>query len=220
MKPIISASILNADFSRLADQIHQAEAAGVDWIHIDVMDGHFVPPITMGSLVVEACRRCTQLPIDVHLMIEKPELQLEAFASAGANGISVQQETCPHLHRTLGAIRQLGCRSGVALNPSTPEGTLQYVLPDIDLVLVMTVNPGYGAQTFISGMLEKIARVNGMLADSTSSAFLQVDGGINPDTIRLVQAAGATSFVAGSAIFNNKDGIAAGVTQLKNNIIY
>ncbi|MBA4419871.1 MAG: ribulose-phosphate 3-epimerase [Anaerolinea sp.] len=218
MKPVISASILAADFSHLADQIHQAEAAGADWIHIDVMDGHFVPPISMGPMVVEACKRITTLPLDVHLMIENPESQLEAFAKAGASIITVQQEACPHLHRTLDSIHELGCQAGVALNPSTSEILLTYILQQIDLILVMTVNPGFGGQTFIAEMLEKIARVNGMLADLKSQAYLQVDGGINSSNIRLVQAAGANNFVAGSTIFANPNGISAGIGELKGKL--
>lgn len=216
MKPVISASILSADFSNLADQIHQAEDAGIDWIHVDVMDGSFVPNISMGPFIVETCKRITSLPLDVHLMIEKPERHLKSFAEAGANHLTVQLEASAHLNRTLAAIRELGCKPGVAINPATPESTLAYVLDQVDLVLVMTVNPGYSGQVFIPNMVAKIARVNGMLADARSNALLQVDGGINQKTIRMAQAAGANCFVAASAIFGNKSGIGEGVRNLRN----
>jgi ribulose-phosphate 3-epimerase len=216
MKSIISASILSADFSNLADQIHQAEDAGVDWIHVDVMDGRFVPNITMGPFIVEACKRITKLPLDVHLMIEKPELHLKSFADAGADHITVQVEACTHLHRTLGVIRELGCLAGVALNPATSETTLPYILQLAELILVMTVNPGFSGQVFYPEMVDKIARVHGMLSDAHSKAYLQVDGGINEQTIRLAQAAGANTFVAATAIFVHPGGIAAGVKTLRN----
>ena len=219
MRSIISTSILSADFSNLADQIHQAEDAGVDWIHIDVMDGMFVPNITMGPFIVETCRRITKIPLDVHLMIERPELHLKSFADAGANNITIQVEACTHLNRTLSAIRELGCKAGVALNPATAESTIQYVLDLVDLVLVMTVNPGFSGQVFIPAMVEKIAKINGMLADARSEAFLQVDGGINDRTIRLVRAAGANTFVASTAIFANPKGIAEGVRSLRNLLV-
>ena len=201
--------------ANLGDQVRQAEAAGADMIHIDVMDGQFVPPITMGPFIVETCRRVTALPLDVHLMIVQPELQIPGFASAGANIITVQQETCPHLHRTLDSIRKAGCKAGVALNPSTPETTLAYAIQQVDLVLVMTVNPGYGGQEFIPEMVTKIARVNNMLAEAGSQAWLQVDGGINKQTVRLARAAGANNFVAGSAIFNHPEGISAGINAIR-----
>lgn len=216
MKPIISASILSADFSHLADQIHQAEKAGVDWIHVDVMDGSFVPNITMGPFIVETCKRITSLPLDVHLMIEKPERHIKSFAEAGANYLTVQLEASTHLNRTLAAIRESGCKPGVAINPATPESSLAYVLDQVDLVLVMTVNPGFSGQVFIPSMVAKIARINGMLADARSDALLQVDGGINEDTIRMAQAAGANSFVAATAIFRNPNGIGTAVKSLRN----
>lgn len=219
MRSIISTSILSADFSNLGDQIRQAEDAGVDWIHIDVMDGRFVPNITMGPFIVETCRRITKLPLDVHLMIENPDLHLKSFADAGATNMTVQVEACTHLNRTLSAIRELGCRAGVALNPATSESTLAYVFNQIDLVLVMTVNPGYSGQSFIPEMIEKIAKINGMLADVKSASFLQVDGGINEKTIRLVQAAGANNFVASTAIFSNPAGIADGIKTLRKNLV-
>lgn len=216
MKPIISASILSADFSNLADQIHQAEEAGVDWIHVDVMDGSFVPNISMGPFIVETCKRITSLPLDVHLMIEKPERHLRSFADAGASYLTVQVEASTHLNRTLEAIRELGCKPGVAINPATPESNLSYVLDQVEMVLVMTVNPGYSGQVFIPSMVAKIARVNGMLADARSNALLQVDGGINEKTIRMAQAAGSNCFVAASAIFGNRNGIGEGVRSLRN----
>ena len=216
MKPIISASILSADFSNLADQIHQAEEAGVDWIHVDVMDGSFVPNISMGPFIVETCKRITSLPLDVHLMIEKPERHLRSFADAGASYLTVQVEASTHLNRTLEAIRELGCKPGVAINPATPESNLSYVLDQVEMVLVMTVNPGYSGQVFIPSMVAKIARVNGMLADARSNALLQVDGGINEKTIRMAQAAGSNCFVAASAIFGNRNGIGEGVISLRN----
>jgi len=216
MKPIISASILSSDFSNLADQIHQAEDAGVDWIHVDVMDGSFVPNISMGPFIVETCKRITRLPLDVHLMIEKPERHLRSFADAGASYLTVQVEASTHLNRTLEAIRELGCKPGVAINPSTNETSLSYVLDQVEMVLVMTVNPGYSGQVFIPSMVAKIARVNGMLADARSNALLQVDGGINEKTIRMAQAAGSNCFVAASAIFGNRNGIGEGVRSLRN----
>lgn len=219
MTSIISASILSADFSNLADQIHQAEDAGVDWIHIDVMDGRFVPNITMGPFIVETCRRITKLPLDVHLMIKQPDLHLKSFASSGANLITIQAEACLHLDRTIHAIQELGCKAGVALNPATPESGLSYVIDQLDLALIMTVNPGFSGQAFIPTMVEKIARVNGMLADAHSKAYLQVDGGINEKTIHIAQAAGANNFVAASAIFSSSVSIFESVKQLRNKLL-
>ncbi len=218
MKSIISASILSADFAHLADQIHQAEDAGVDWIHVDVMDGRFVPNITMGPFIVETCTRITSLPLDVHLMIEHPEQHLKSFVDAGANYLTIQVEATNHLHRTLAAIRKLGCKAGVALNPATSESVLSYIIPSVDLILVMTVNPGYSGQKFIPELVEKIIRVNGMLSEAHSKALLEVDGGINPDTIRLAQAAGANTFVASSAIFSDSSGIKSGVNDLRKSL--
>lgn len=216
MKPILSASILSADFSQLADQIHQAEEAGADWLHIDVMDGHFVPSITMGSLIVEACKRVTRLPLDVHLMISHPERHFEDFARAGASVITFQQEATPHAHRAVDAIHHLGCMAGVAINPATPENMLLYVLQQIDLVLIMTVNPGYAGQSFITGMEAKISRVRQHLDSIQSTSWLQVDGGINTKTLPLALNAGATNFVAGSAIFSHPQGIHSGISSLRS----
>ncbi len=218
MKKLISVSILSADFTRLGDQIRQCVDAGVDWIHVDVMDGHFVPNITMGPFIVEAARRATDLPLDVHLMIEKPERHIHSFASAGASTITVQAETCPNLHRTLQMIRESGCQSGVAFNPSTQVDNLPLVLPVLDLVLVMTVNPGYSGQTYIAGIEKKVSAARKYLDASDHPIHLEVDGGINPKTLPLVIAAKANVFVASSAIFNHPQGIMNGVLDLRKAI--
>lgn len=212
----IAPSILAADFARLGDAVAEAEAAGADYIHIDVMDGHFVPNITMGPVVVQAVRRVTALPLDVHLMIEAPERYLAAFAEAGADHLIVHVETCPHLHRTLQQIHELGRRAGVALNPSTPPVALGEVLNDLDQALVMTVNPGFGGQTFITEMVDKVRRVRAMLDAHGSAAELEVDGGIDPDTTPHVVAAGARVLVAGSAIFAAREGVAAAIAAIRN----
>jgi len=213
--PVISASILSADFSRLGEQIGEAEAAGVDWIHVDVMDGHFVPNLTMGPFIVEACRRVTHLPLDVHLMIEHPENLLEAFAKAGASHLTVHVETCPNLAGTLKMIQSLGCKAGVTLNPDTPASRLEPALPLADLVLVMTVHPGYSGQKFMEDVLPKVAEVRSRLDALGSQARLEVDGGVSVETLPGVRAAGADSFVAASAIFHHPVGIAAGVGNLR-----
>jgi ribulose-phosphate 3-epimerase len=212
---ILSSSILSADFSRLADQIHTAEDAGVDWIHIDVMDGHFVPNITMGPFIVETCRRITNLPLDVHLMIEKPELIAAEFISAGATRLSIHIENNPNVHRTLQYIQHLGCKPGIVLNPGTPAVSISSVIDLIDLVLVMTVNPGFSGQSFIEPEVAKVAEVRQMLANHRSNALIQVDGGITPENIHLPYLAGARSFVAATAIFKNPSGIAAGIDSLR-----
>ena len=211
----IAPSILSADFARLGHQVSEAEAAGADYIHIDVMDGHFVPNITVGPLVVRAVRGVTSLPLDVHLMIEKPDRYLESFCSAGADILTVHVETCPHLHRTVQQIKELGCRAGVTLNPSTPVAALEEILAHVDLVLVMTVNPGYGGQSFIESTLPKIERVRAMLDRLGSRAELEVDGGVDPQTAPLVVGAGADVLVAGSAIFSSAEGIAGAVARLR-----
>jgi ribulose-phosphate 3-epimerase len=217
MRPfVIAPSILSADFTRLGEEIAACESAGADWIHVDVMDGHFVPNLTMGPLIVQACKRATKLPLDVHLMVEKPENLLEAFAQAGANRLTVHVETCPHLHRTLQQIQSLGVKAGVTLNPATPVMMIEPVLPMVDLVLVMTVNPGFGAQTFLPEMLSKIAEIRGMLDELNSAAWLEVDGGISDKTITSLLAAGADAFVAGNAIFKHPEGPAAGVHALRS----
>jgi ribulose-phosphate 3-epimerase len=213
---IIAPSILSADFTRLGEQIAECESAGADWIHVDVMDGHFVPNLTMGPVVVEACRRATGLPLDVHLMIEHPENFLEAFAKAGASHLTVHVETCPDIVRTLKTIRSLGCKPGVSLNPDTPAESLREAIPLSDLVLVMTVHPGYSGQSFMESVAPKIAQVRKMLDEAKSAAWLEVDGGISSATISQVRAAGADAFVAGNAIFKHPDGIAAAVQSLRS----
>ena len=214
-KYVISSSILSADFTRLGDQIAEAEAAGVDWLHIDVMDGHFVPNITMGPFIVEWCRKASKLPLDVHLMIEKPERYLEAFAKAGASGLTVHVETCPDLHNTLKQIKDLGVRAGVVLNPPTPVSEVEPYLAEADLVLVMSVNPGYSGQKFMPEAIEKVAQVRKGLDALGSSAWLEVDGGIDVNTLPKMKEAGATAYVAATAIFKNVNGIAEGVKALR-----
>lgn len=200
---MIAPSILAADFSRLGEEIRAVEAAGADWIHIDVMDGHFVPNITMGPLVVEAVKRVTSLPIDVHLMIENPDRYIPAFADAGAALISVQVEACNHLNRTLQLVGECSCRPGVALNPSTPLSSLTWVLDDVEYVLIMSVNPGFGGQSLIPNTLDKIKALRSMIRKRGGSTLIQVDGGVNADTIAAIASAGVDVFVAGSAIFGS-----------------
>lgn len=207
---ILAPSILSADFAKLGEEIRDVERGGADWIHVDVMDGHFVPNITLGPVVVEAIRPHTKLPLDVHLMISNPDAYIESFARAGADLISVHVETCPHLHRTLQHIKAQGVQAGVVLNPATPLSTLEHVLSDVDLVLLMTVNPGFGGQQFIPAMLDKIARLSRMLAErGRSDVHLEVDGGINEETAPLVVQAGAGVLVAGNAVFGMPDRAAA-----------
>jgi ribulose-phosphate 3-epimerase len=215
-KYIIAPSILSADFTRLGEQLAECESAGADWIHVDVMDGHFVPNITMGPLVVEACRRATKLPLDVHLMIEEPERYLESFAKAGANRMTVHVETCPHLHRTLGYIKSLGCEAGVTLNPGTPVSMIEPVLHLADLVLVLSVNPGFGGQSFLVETLGKVTELRRKLDAIESKAHIEVDGGIAANTLPLMQKAGANVFVCGSAVFKYPQGIAAGIKALRD----
>jgi len=205
----IAPSILSADFGRLAEEVKAAEAAGADWIHVDVMDGRFVPNITIGPLVVEAVRKVTKLPIDAHLMIVEPERYVEAFAKAGADLVSVHAEVSPHLHRTLQAIRAAGARPAVALNPSTPLSAVEWVLGDCELVLIMSVNPGFGGQRYIAAATEKVRRLRAM-ADARGQALeIEVDGGIKAETVGEVAAAGANVFVAGTAVFGAQDYAAA-----------
>jgi len=201
----VAPSILSADFGRLAEEVRAAERAGADLIHVDVMDGRFVPNITVGPLVVAAVRKVTKLPIDAHLMIVEPERYVEAFAQAGADLISVHAEVSPHLHRTLQAIRAAGARPAVALNPSTPLEYLDYVLSDCDMVLVMTVNPGFGGQSYIPASTEKVSRLRCLAESRGLSLDIEVDGGIRPDTVGPVAAAGANVFVAGTAVFGSQD---------------
>jgi ribulose-phosphate 3-epimerase len=216
---LIAPSILSADFGRLAEDIKTVEEAGADWIHVDVMDGHFVPNITIGPLITDAVRRATDLPVDVHLMIESPETYLAEFVGAGADRITVHQETCPHLHRTLQQIRELGALPGVAINPSTPVACLEEVVPYLDLVLVMTVNPGFGGQAFIPASTEKIRRTKSLLeAKARGDVLVQVDGGIASETAPAVVAAGATVLVAGSAVFGHSGGAADGVRALRGSL--
>jgi ribulose-phosphate 3-epimerase len=210
----IAPSILSADFSRLAEEVQAVYRAGADYIHVDVMDGHFVPNITIGPLVVDALRKVTDKPLDVHLMIENPDLYIADFAKAGADIITVHQEAVPHLHRTVQLIKSLGKQAGVSLNPATPVETLDVILDQLDLVLVMSVNPGFGGQTFISSALDKIRALRQRITQRGLATELQVDGGIKVDNIREVVAAGADVLVAGSAVFHAND-YAATITALR-----
>ena len=201
----IAPSLLSADFARLADEIAMCEAGGADWIHVDVMDGAFVPNLTFGAKAIEAARRSTSLPLDVHLMVERPESYFDAFASAGATCMTIHVEAAPHLHRQLDRIRELGCRAGAALNPATSLETVREVAADLDLLLVMTVNPGFGGQRFIDRSIDKIRRARAVLDAAGSGADLEVDGGIDRATIGACWRAGANAFVAGNAIFSARD---------------
>jgi ribulose-phosphate 3-epimerase len=201
----IAPSILSADFGRLAEEVRAVEAAGADWIHVDVMDGRFVPNITIGPVVVEAVRKATRLPVDVHLMIVEPERYVEAFARAGADVVAVHAEVSPHLHRTLQAIRAAGARAGVVLNPGTPLDALEYVLSDVSLVLLMSVNPGFGGQSYIPAVTEKVRRLRRMADERGLELDIEVDGGIKASTVGAVAEAGANVFVAGTAVFGAPD---------------
>jgi len=211
---LIAPSILSADFSRLGEEIKAVEAAGADWIHIDVMDGRFVPNITIGAGLVASIRKTTRLPFDVHLMIENPERFIDDFAGAGANILTVHVEAATHLHRTVAIIREKGLRAGVSLNPATPLALVEPILPDIDLLLVMTVNPGFGGQKFIGGMIPKIAAARRMIERIAPEALLEVDGGVHLKNIRSIADAGADVLVAGSAVFGSGD-YAATIGKMK-----
>ena len=215
---IIAPSILLADFTRLGEQIAECEAAGSDWIHVDVMDGHFVQNLTMGPVIVEACRRSTQLPLDVHLMIEQPEKLLKEFAAAGASTLIVHVETCPDIGSTLESIKALGCKAGVTLNPATPATDLEPALAFADHVLVMTVHPGYAGQEFMPEMIYKVVEIRRKLDEVHSAALLEVDGGITAMNISQIRDAGADVFVAAHSIFNHPEGIAAGIRSLRKKL--
>jgi ribulose-phosphate 3-epimerase len=212
----LAPSILSADFTRLGDQVREAEAAGAQRIHIDVMDGHFVPNITMGPLVVEAVQRCTQLPLEAHLMITNPQDYIETFAHASADVIIVHQEVCPHLHRVIQQIKATGKQAGVALNPATPVFLLQDIISQLDMVLVMTVNPGFGGQDFIPETLSKILTLRQLIKQHNLHCDIEVDGGISEKTVPLVVKAGANLLVAGSAIYNQKESVTNAMQRLRS----
>lgn len=212
----IAPSILASDFSRLGEEVRAAEAAGADWIHVDVMDGHFVPNITIGPGIVEAVRRCTDLPLDVHLMIEAPDRYVADFVAAGATTVGVHAEACPHLHRSVQTIREAGARACVVINPATPPTAVEAVLPEVDQVLVMTVNPGFGGQKFIRSALPAVERIRGWIREQNLEVDLEVDGGITQETIGEAARAGANVFVAGTAVFGTADYKAA-IEALRRN---
>lgn len=212
----IAPSILSCDFGRLAEEVREASASGADWIHVDVMDGQFVPNITIGPAVTAAVRSATDLPVDVHLMIEHPEQHLAAFADAGADYLTVHQEVCPHLHQTVQHIRELGVKPGVTLNPATSLTSLADILPEVDLALIMSVNPGFGGQEYIPSSTERIELLRGMLDEAGAVGVeLEVDGGVNTKTAGLASAAGATVLVAGSAVFRHSGGIAEAIRLIR-----
>ena len=214
----IAPSILSADFARLGQQVAEAAEGGADYIHVDVMDGHFVPALTIGPMVVRAIRPWTDLPLDVHLMVTKPEPLTAEFAEAGADIVTVHAEACPHLHRVVHQIREAGVKAGVALNPATPVSAVEEVLADLDQVLLMTVNPGFGGQTFIEAVVDKIRRMRSLLDERSLSADLEVDGGINERTANTVVRAGARVLVAGSAVFNQHTSVAEAIARIRNSI--
>ncbi|MBI2846368.1 MAG: ribulose-phosphate 3-epimerase [Chloroflexi bacterium] len=211
-------SILAADFARLGEQVAEATRAGADYIHVDVADGHFAPSLTVGPLVVEAIRSWTHLPLDVHLMVERPERLIKEFARAGADILTVHAEACPHLHRVVQDIKELGVKVGVSLNPGTPLSMVEEVLPHLDLVLIMSVNPGYSGQKFIESTLKKIARLRRMLDEAGCHAELEVDGGISAETAPKVVRAGARVLVAGSAVFNRKESVAQALGRIRESV--
>jgi len=214
----IAPSILSADFARLGEHICEARDAGADWLHVDVMDGHFVPNITIGPLIVAAIKPLTSLPLDVHLMIEKPERYLAEFVQAGADILTVQVETCPHLHRVIQQIKELGVKAGVTLNPATPLVAIEDILPYIDLALIMSVNPGFGGQSYIQTSTAKIKRLREMLDSIGSQAELQVDGGVKSENATEVVCAGATCLVSGSGVYNKKASVAENIAKLREAI--
>ena len=214
----LAPSILSADFARLGEQVAEVARAGADYIHVDVMDGHFVPNITIGVPVVANIRSCTTLPLDVHLMIEAPEQQIKQFADAGADIITVHIEACTHIHRTVQAIKELGVKAGVSLNPGTPVEMVSEILPNLDLILVMTVNPGFGGQAFIEGMLDKIARVRTELDRKGLATELEVDGGINAQVAPRVVQAGARVLVAGAAVFSSGQTVKAAIQKIRDSL--
>jgi ribulose-phosphate 3-epimerase len=214
----LAPSILSADFGRLGEQVVEATRASADYIHVDVMDGHFVPNITVGPMVVSAIRPHTDLPLDVHLMIESPEKYIQQFAQAGANIITVHVEVCPHLHRVVESIKELGVKAGVSLNPSTPLTAVDEVLPSLDLVLLMSVNPGFGGQQFIESTVGKIARLRRRLDELGAAAELEVDGGITAGIAPRVAQAGARVLVAGAAVFNKKESVAQALGRIKESL--
>ena len=218
-KFLLAPSIIASDFTHLADEIVACESAGADWLHVDVMDGHFVPTITVGPLFVEACKRATKLPLDVHLMISDPDQYLEVFAKAGANNLTVHVETCPNVLQTIEKIKSLGCKAGITLNPLTPASALDAALPLVDLVLVMSVNPGYSGQSFMPEMIGKVEEIRNKLNALRSQAWLEVDGGMAVDTIPLMHKAGANVFVAGNAAFKHPQGVAAGIKALRESVV-
>lgn len=214
-KFLLAPSIIASDFTRLASEITACETAGADWIHVDVMDGHFVPTITVGPLFVEACKRAAKLPLDVHLMISNPDQYLEVFAKAGAGNITVHVETCPNLIKTIEKIKSLGCKAGVTLNPLTPASALDEALPLVDLVLIMSVTPGYSGQAFMPEMIGKVEEIRNKLNALRSPAWLEVDGGMTVETIPLMYNAGANVFVAGNAAFKHPQGVEQGIKALR-----
>ena len=214
----IAPSLLAADFTRLGEQVKAAADNGADWFHIDVMDGHFVPNITMGPFIVEAVRRVTDVPLDVHLMILEPERYIQSFADAGANNIAVHLEASPHLHRSLQMIRDTGCKVGVAINPHSPALLLSEIITMVDLVNVMTVNPGFGGQSFIKDMKSKIAELRAMIGNVRGHVDIEVDGGINPDTAAHAVQAGANILIAGTSVFQHPAGVKAGIDELRESL--
>jgi len=211
----IAPSILSADFSRLGEELQTIENAGADWIHVDIMDGHFVPNMSMGRKALEACKKVSNLSLDVHLMVEFPEHFIEWYSQSGADHLTVHIEATPNIHRSLQHIKEVGCKAGIAINPGTPASTLDAVLHMVDLILVMTVNPGFGAQTFLPESLYKIKEIRQKLDQKNPKALIQVDGGISTSTIRDVAEAGAQVFIAGNAIFNHPSGPAVSIAELK-----